>query len=195
MKNFRNSESRRGERVLTNGHALWCNPRMRPGRSLYTPPLKITCDTGNACSEEEHRVRCMRLMGGGRRELFTPGYGTGFKMWIAVEALRCPEAELGRIARKFRVPLAMVQRCRRIAFRALENAFWKEDPCRLVPPPRRSRQSRVDASSVEKEQEDPIQFVERLLQRVHTNAVRPGMREIAPEKRVPPHSEQQEPQS
>ena len=106
-----------------------------------------------------------------RRELFAPGYGTGFKMWIAVESLRCAESELGRVAQRYHVPLEMVRRCRSIAFRALEEAFWKEDPCRLVSPPskvhRRRAEEQEKQTTGSTSEMEPSRFVEKLLHRVH----------------------------
>lgn len=98
-------------------------------------------------------------------------------MWIAVEALRCSEHDLGRVAQLYHVPVEMVRRCRTIAFRALEEAFWKEDLCRLVPPPSPHRQPRSKTVCQESpaagalEEPDPGRFVEKLLHRVHAKSL------------------------
>lgn len=100
-------------------------------------------------------------------------------MWIAVESLRCSEHELGRVAQCYHVPLEMVRRCRSIAFRALEEAFWEEDPCRLVPPPASRRQRSFSSASQETPatasvtESDPGRFVEKLLHRVHLKSSQP----------------------
>lgn len=117
------------------------------------------------------------MAGKKRRELFAQGYGTGFKMWVAVEALRCAEHDLVRVAQRYHVPVEMVRRCRTIAFRALEEAFWKEDLCRLVPPPSHRRKPRSKTVRQESpmagslEEPDPGRFVEKLLHRVHAKSL------------------------